>query len=126
MSSLFETGPQLDGLARVSGRSRPVRLLVDTGAQISLISELVLEELRSLPEASIPVAGLFSTLTFHEVHVVSLDVSLTDGTTTVFEDAFLTAMPALDDGVDGLIGRDILGHLRVVYDGVAQRFTLTR
>ncbi len=126
MSDLFEAGPQFDAVVIASsGAQRPVRLLVDTGADISMLADSVLADLLSTPEATLVVGGLFSAAEKRAVHVVTLRLLLSDGTTREFSNAFLTAMPAADDGVDGLIGRDMLSFLRFSYDGPAGTFTLT-
>jgi hypothetical protein len=127
VTTLAEGGPQVTGIAIVAGRQRPVQMLVDTGAEISMVAEHVLAELHSAPEAVHYVAGVFSgEPEARAVHVLTLRVHLTDGDIEVISEAYLTSMPRAEDGVDCLLGRDILTRLRFDYDGPLGTFTLTR
>lgn len=58
--------------------------------------------------------------------MLTLRVHLTDGSIEVIADAYLTSMPRTEDGVDCLLGRDILARFRFGYDGPSGTFTLVR
>lgn len=128
MTDLAEAGPQVDGTVHMPGGKsfRPVRILIDTGAEISMLAENVVQELHSIPAGVHVVGGVFSGEPEERaVHLTILRVHLTSGDVHEVGEAFLTSMPAADDGVDCLLGRDILSRLRLVYDGQGGTFTLT-
>lgn len=129
MNSLAELGPQVDAIIFCSvldseGVQQPVRFLVDTGAEISMLSDRVIAALPSISEETIELAGVFSAPELREVHTLTIHLVLTDGSTWTLADAPLTSMPNSNDGVDGLLGRDVLSHLRLSYDGAAGTFSL--
>lgn len=126
MNDLAELGPQVDAVVvSLDGAQRAVRLLVDTGADVTMVSEGVLADLRSVPEGMSLVEGVFAGPAEREVHDLTLRLMLTDGDTLVVQ-AFVTSMPTANDGVDGLVGREILELLRMTYDGPNGVFELLR
>jgi predicted aspartyl protease len=105
--------------ARLNGV--PLRLLLDTGADRTMISPAALAR-TGLAAAGAPVriTGVTGTATGTLVPVTRLDVAGAQiGPLTVI------AYAVPDDGIDGLLGRDVLDAFIVTLDASASRVILT-
>ncbi len=100
--------------------SATVRLMIDTGAEQSILDEAVVAALGTPRRGSIQIAGVTSSASLAvDVHRVHFAI---DGVNQTI-DLDVVALPR--DGIgDGLLGRDVLAHLRFLYDGPAGTFRL--
>jgi hypothetical protein len=100
----------------------PVTLLVDTGAALTALDEKVIEALALTPTGELEV-HLAKTSSKGRRFDVSLLLPAPEGPAML-----LHALPVFEGnfrfGVDGFLGRDVLAHCVLVYDGPARRFTL--
>ena len=117
---LFLEGPRVAAkLSAVDGALVvDVNLLIDTGADQSVLDVDIVESLGSVAIRETEIAGVTSaplTCPVHRVHLTLLG--------RTFEvDAVV--LPRAGVGDDGLLGRDVLQALRFVYDGHAGTFAL--
>jgi hypothetical protein len=102
-----------------------IRALIDTGASCSCVDAQVLSSLRLMPTGSTPIHTPPTKDTPHSAS--QYDVSLT----LLHPKLHLTfqAVPVLEthlsfQGIQALIGRDVLGNCLFVYDGEAGHFSL--
>ena len=110
--------------ATSSGVSVSAGLLVDTGAEVTVIDEALAASLGTVAVRSMDICGVTSTEpTSMPVHTVIMSFPSL-GLSRQFE-IDVVVLPRAEDDVPGLIGRDVLRHLRLTYDGPAGSFTLT-
>ena len=120
-------GPLLEIQASVNGR--PVRALIDSGAQVSavdraLAAELALPRTTTLPFLAYGVSGAASL-----THTVGLDLALPGFAAAglraaVFDIAALAGASGRSFRV--LVGRDVLNHVRLEVDMTRRRLRLAR
>ena len=103
-----------------------IRALVDTGASCTCIDPSVLKSLGLTPTGTAPIHTPSTGQKPHYANqydvslvLLHLKLSLTFHTAAVVE-AHLAAV----QGVQGLVGRDLLSNCLLVYDGQSGRFTL--
>jgi predicted aspartyl protease len=118
---LIVDGPYVDATVRnlTTGESAQVRLLVDTGADQSVVDADLLSHLQAPVRGTTWVAGVTSPEPI-EANVCAIEVQLPMRRFLVD----VIAMPRDAVGNDGLIGRDVLAHLTFTYDGPAGSFEL--
>jgi predicted aspartyl protease len=120
------------GLSAAEAEFRPpcppvlVRALVDTGASKTNIVHWVLDRLGLSPVSQVPVHTASTGLTPLLANVYAVELSLGGVMTGLLAtDLDIVAAEDLSGlGVEALVGRDILGHGLLVYDGLERRFTL--
>ena len=108
-------------LAKKKIPSVKVLALIDTGASTTAISQKVVKDLMLVPRGT---AKVFTSSRRSEMRN-EYDISLEFG-----KDIYLQILRALEANfksykIDCLIGRDILQHGKLVYDGPGNRVTLT-
>ncbi len=105
----------------------PVRLLVDTGASASVFASSVFEKLSLTPTG---FGEMITPSTGGGVHdCLAFDVAVTldakDSTTPlVIEPLNVLSTDLAAHGIDGLIGRDILGRCHLSYNGTTGQCSL--
>ncbi|MGH9399497.1 MAG: hypothetical protein ACRD00_03950 [Thermoanaerobaculia bacterium] len=111
-------------------RSMERRLLVDTGASRTCIEDRVAQELGLIPIRFDPFFGVSGKPAEYPVYRMSIVVAMKENETGPSHQAVFLAdvigMPApphLTSHV-GLLGRDFLQHVRLVYDGPRGRFEI--
>ena len=116
----FTPGERIMVDAKLNGRTT-VRLLLDTGADRTLISPKVLGDagVSMLGAASGPIVGVTGQAEAQAAAVDSLEI----------QEARVTKMPVIAfemnrPGVDGLLGRDFLDHFHVTIDSAAGTVTI--
>ena len=109
----FSPGRQIMVAARINGRG-PVRLLLDTGADATLINPDALIALRvSYRDAKqVPLRGIGGATTGYLITLDSLEV----GGARVAPMRVVSHDAEFERGVAGLLGRDFLNHFRVNID----------
>ncbi len=102
-------------------RGHRTRLLIDTGAAISAIDQRIAQELGLKSHGTTSIATPSSTN-----HVVeTFDIDLFIPTHQVhFQNRFVIASDFHAQGIDGLLGRDILRTVLLVYHGYTNQFTI--
>ncbi|MCC7111155.1 MAG: retroviral-like aspartic protease [Deltaproteobacteria bacterium] len=89
-------------------------MLIDTGAEVTVMSAGLVARIGAPVVRDTAVSGVTSDHpTFCPVHRVHLRLPLVGRTF----DVDVAALTRGDDACDGLIGRDLLAHLRFTYDG---------
>jgi len=97
-----------------------VRLLLDTGADSTMIAPRVPRALGLAPRRTASIRGVTGQATVDVYEIASLEIGGAKvGRLTVF--AHDTAEPESD----GLLGRDFLDHFKYTVDNAAGRVTLT-
>jgi predicted aspartyl protease len=114
---------ELSRLARPGqrpGRIVRVTFLVDTGADMTVLSQAVVDALGVAPVGDAQIAGVTDT---HGVIVPLYSLQLVlAGAPPIEVDACVLSRDDAD--VQGLLGRDALAHLRLGYDGPRGTFAL--
>lgn len=96
------------------GRSRPkvsTVMLVDSGADKTMIASDVLHAVNAKPIDRIRIRGMFGASRSTELYVVDLHIG-----SHHIHAAEVAALPA---GEESIIGRDVLNHLIVTLNGLA-------
>ena len=118
-------GPIVDALISEPGGSLPaerVRFMVDTGADVTIVSRRVVDALGMVRTRMDRVRGATGAPARAPVYRAHLAILAID---TTF-DVDVLALVREDDDCDGVLGRDVLAHLRFVYDGPRGTFELQR
>ena len=102
-------------------RSVRARMLVDTGASGSALDHEVIETLGLQPTGAISIAT--PSHDHHEVLTYDIDLIIEENKVHI-ADVPVFATGFKKQGIDGLIGRDVLRHMLLVYNGYAGHFTL--
>lgn len=99
--------------------------LIDTGATITSVNDIVMQTLRVTPINQIPIGGV-SGGNMHNVYPARISFPGAGGLTWFSSvvgvnlgEAFIGGLPLI-----GLIGRDLLKHGVLIYNGSAGTFTL--
>lgn len=115
----------LESALQSRGKSAPppisVRALIDTGSTRTVIREGIAQTLGLEPVSSVRVKTASSTETQRDVY--SIQLVLPNGPTADLTQA--VEMPLQEQGIDVLIGRDILAGAVFVYLGTENTFTLS-
>ncbi|HRD66679.1 MAG TPA: aspartyl protease family protein [Candidatus Competibacter sp.] len=106
--------------------SVPCRLLVDTGASCTCVDPTIIKQLGLSPSGSVPIHTP-STSPGNLHHCPQYDVSLIIVHPSL--NRIFGAIPVLESslchqGIDGLLGRDVLSKCLLVYNGEIGLFTL--
>lgn len=138
-------GPVLDAVVGVSfarftaltddGQDVPkpisIRALVDTGASCTCIEPSVLEALQLTPKGQVPTYTPSTGALPHQCDQYDISLFIPGGTATTlpFNRPNLLVIAATKgslhhQGIQGLIGRDILEHCLLQYNGSMGSFTL--
>ena len=91
-----------------------------------MITQTILEELRSVPRGRRHIIEISANGAEHDEHALHINLLLTDGHAIDFRDFLVVSMADQPDGIDGLIGQDLLQDLVFVYDGPRGAFRLER
>lgn len=114
-----EVSPRpVDG--QLPGRIVRVTFLVDTGADMTVLSQAVVDALRVPPVGAEWVAGVTDAdPVLAPVYWLHLGLP---GQVPI--EVYASVLPRDDDAVQGLLGRDALASLRFTYNGPRGAFTL--
>lgn len=118
-------GPIIEALIAEPDGSLPaerVRFMVDTGADVTIVSRRVVDALGMVRTRMDRVRGATGAPARAPVYRAHLAI-LAIGTTF---DVDVLALVREDEDCDGLLGRDVLAHLRFLYDGPRGTFELQR
>jgi predicted aspartyl protease len=96
-------------------------MLVDTGASGSAVDHEVIEKLGLQPTGAISMAT--PSHDRHEVLTYDIDLII-EGNRVHIADVPVFATGLKNQGIHGLSGRDVLKHMRLVYNGYSGHFTL--
>jgi hypothetical protein len=105
--------------------SHPARLLLDTGAGQTVLKPALLERL-GLTIAAEAIRVPMTVATGETVRVPLAQIRSLEVGDFTLEGLYVGVYPVLPemDGVDGLLGADVLGHFRASLDRRARQFTL--
>jgi hypothetical protein len=117
LTSLKEQGRNVDAEEKILR----AQMLVDTGASGSAIDSSVIHELGLLPTGAISIAT--PSHQNHEVLTYDIDLIIEQNRFTI-QDIQVFATGLNNQGIQGLIGRDVLQHMLLVYNGYSGDFTL--
>lgn len=116
--------PRADAL-RAAGQPIPhgvtAKLLVDTGATKTSIDSAVLAKLSLTPTGSANILTPSTGTAGHQVNTYDVGMAIFGATMSVLVSA-IPAMAVLDgnyqgQGIEGLLGRDVLASARMTYSG---------
>jgi hypothetical protein len=111
------------GATLTEQRTLSTTLLVDTGAQNSFVEQRLAESLSLAPIRYAPVTGVSQQSDLYPVYLMTIRMAVTDHNGTPADpvdfNATVIGLPAVSEHVAnrGLLGRDFLRDLRVIYDG---------
>jgi predicted aspartyl protease len=119
--------PREEALIRAAQTVPPpvlVRLLVDTGASGTVIDPAVISKLNLSPTGMVTIHTPSTGTTPHQISHVSLVIPHQALTRTFF------ALPIGEcslraQGIDGLLGRDVLAHCLFIYAGPDNAYILS-
>jgi hypothetical protein len=105
-----------------------VSALVDTGASCTCVDPSFMAKLGLTPTGSVPVNTPSTGGTPHVAHQYDAGLivpgALQDHTPLIFPTIAIVSAELLVQGIDALIGRDILSNCVLNYNGTAGYFTL--
>jgi len=108
-----------------------IRALIDTGASCTCIEPSVLETLQLTPKGQVPTYTPSTGASPHQCDQYDISLFIPGATTAItpFNRPNLLVIAATKDslhpqGIQGLIGRDVLEHCLLQYNGTMGTFTL--
>jgi predicted aspartyl protease len=117
LTSLKEKGKDVDAEEKILR----AQMLVDTGASSSAVDSSFIRDLGLQPTGAIAIAT--ASHESHEVPTYDIDLILEE-THFIVPDIQVFATGLANQGIQGLIGRDVLQHMLLVYNGYSGNFTL--
>lgn len=106
-----------------------VPALIDTGAEASCIDTTLGNRLNLLPaqiwSANVPMLGGTGYAAYYEVELTLPHPSVTASHLLVVSDLEVVELDLLSYGIEVILGRDVLAHCVLIYDGTANEFTLS-
>lgn len=102
------------------------KLMIDTGAQKTVVENVIAESLKIPPIRHVPMVGVSQKPEMCPLYMMSIGFLMGDGTNTealMFssEVVGMNTPPSRTEHC-GLLGRDFLAHFRLVYDGPSGMF----
>jgi hypothetical protein len=97
------------------------QMLVDTGASGSAVDRTIIDELALIPTGAISIAT--PSHESHEVLTYDIDLIIEENNFHI-QDIQVFATGLHNQGIQGLIGRDVLQHMLLIYNGYSGNFTL--
>jgi hypothetical protein len=108
--------------------SAPVRMtaLVDTGASCSCVDPAILAGLKLTPTGSVSISTPSTGATPHEAeqYDIALIIPAPNGAHLILQTIPVIASDLSIQGIDALVGRDILDQCFLAYNGTDKTFTL--
>lgn len=100
--------------------------LLDTGASCTCVDPALVAPLGLVPTGSVPIQTPSTAGTLHHCNQYDVAIFLANGSAGGF---FIDAIPVIEthlasQGIDGLIGRDILDRCTLIYNGSAKTLSL--
>ncbi len=106
-----------------------LRALIDTGSECSCADSRALAlltlPLKSIGLANLPAAGGLTPTTFHDASLTVVHPSGDARVNLVVGDLPLAEVSLAALGYEALVGRDVLGQCRFLYDGRGGRYRLS-
>lgn len=101
--------------------------LIDTGASCTCVDDTFIAQLGLQPTGVVPIQTPSTGAGLH--HCDQFDISMFIPAATNTAGHLISALPAIathlkNQGIDGLIGRDVLDNCTFIYNGTAKFFTL--
>lgn len=117
-------------LLKSAAKSMPspvrARLLIDTGATTTCLDPRVLQTLGLAPTGRGFMRTPSTGSTLHPCNTFDVSLTITHATAPLFLDNLAVFESDFSgQGIDGLIGRDVLASCLLIYDGQAQSYTLS-
>lgn len=118
--------PSPDVAAILTGSGKPlptrvVKMMVDTGAQKTVVEDKIAAALGLVPLRFTPMVGVSQKPELCPLYLMSVHIAMTDGkknTVVTFTAEIIgMASPPQPQLHAGLLGRDFLSHFKMVYDG---------
>jgi predicted aspartyl protease len=106
---------------RIPGRSLLIHMLIDTGARYCAIQKELQEALALPRHGIVPVQSVHGVV---DVPVVSARLRFPTTTLEERDPVQLIVIDLVQQGCQGLIGRDLLTSWRVVYDGAGGIYSI--
>lgn len=125
--------PSIADTLRARGRPVPqlsVKMMVDTGAELTVVERRLADDLGLVPVRFIPMIGVSQKPELSPVYRMSLTLRMSDALGSAVDLRFSTdmvGMPSPPQPAEhrGLIGRDFLMHVRFVYHGPTGDFWIS-
>ena len=105
-----------------------VRALIDTGATFSCLDDSVFSRLDLSSKGTVPILAPTTGAIYQLMNRYDVDLELLATPTQrlfLLEDFPVLEAPLAAQGIEGLIGRDVLSRCVFVYDGTANTFSLS-
>jgi hypothetical protein len=107
-----------------------VKLLIDTGAQVSAVEETFAIQLGLRPKRFVSLAGISQQAQLCPVYAMTLAFAMVDDTGQKKEVAISSEVVGVSSPPNphthvGVLGRDILSHFRLLYEGDTGLFELS-
>ncbi len=127
----FQPAEQVAQWLKAQGKTTPAfaaQLMVDTGAQSSLVDHAIPDALGISPLRMASVVGVNQKPEEHPVYRMGMVLGMEgrggkDTARVIFEADFI-ATPSSPHQHSGLIGRDFLQHVKFIYDGPTGTFEI--